>query len=111
MTNNNTAKGDTMKTTPEPTIVYGEEKCGRRVARLSNGGMCIVERTYKPEKKSWKWEAVQCKPNVCEIENCNTGETERYVLGYEQLKGWKGDSQYGSTRKEAVLSCLIDFWM
>lgn len=96
--------------TPEPKIVFGAEKHGQRVARLSNGGMCIVERTYNPRRKRWKWEAVQCEPNVFELENVDTGKVTPYVLSYKQLEGWKGAKEYGGTRKEAVLNCLIEYW-
>ena len=53
----------------EPKIAYSKERYGQRVARLSNGGMCIVEKTYKPRRKSWKWEAVKCEPHVFDLED------------------------------------------
>ncbi len=110
MTNNNTTKGTKMTTYTEPKIVYSEEKYGQRLARLSNGGMCIVERTYKPEKKSWKWEAVKCEPNVFEMEDLDTGEVKSYAISYKQVEGWEGQKTYGKTRKEAVLDCLYQYW-
>ena len=96
--------------TKEPKIVFGPDHQGLRVARLANGGMCFVEKTYRPLKKSWKWVAVRCEPHVFKLEDADTGETKTYILGHNQLKGWEGEKQYGSTRKDAVLNCLIEFW-
>ncbi len=94
----------------EPQIVFGKERYGRRVARLSNGGMCIDEKAYKPRRKSWKWEAVKCEPHVFDLEDVDTGKVESFVLGYKQKKGMDGHKEYGKTRKEAVLYCLIEYW-
>ena len=101
-----------MKTQAEPKVIYGEEQYGLRVARLSNGAMCIVRKTYSNERKrkSWKWVAVKCEPKVFEMENFDTGEMERYVLGYTEVKGVFAEKAYGKTRKDAVLDCLIMSW-
>ncbi len=96
----------------EPKIAYGKargESLKTRVARLSNGGMCIVEKNWESNSKKYAWRAVMCEPNVFEMDNCE-GVKETYVLGCQQVKGWRGEPAYSKTRKGAVLDCLIEYW-
>ena len=97
----------------EPKIAYSKAKDNSfktQIARLPNGGMCIIEKNWETGKRAkYKWRAVMCEPNVFEITNCEDVK-ETYVLGYNQVKGWEGEPEYGKTRKEAVLSCLIKYW-